>query len=398
MTKTILILGGGWGGLTAAHALKGKLPSDYRIAVIEKRQSFVFYPSFLKAMIGETNGMKYIESPLKNLLRKDLEIINEEVIRINPETKTVFTDKQTIQADFIIIAMGAELYPETIPGFSEHCLNLFDTTGAFDIHQKLNNFKKGKIAFLITRIPFRCPPSPYEAAMLTDYYIKEKKLRDDVEISIYTPEKFPMPAAGPQVGESFKQILNAHNIHFYSEHSVTKIEGQENKILFSNGTEASYDLLIGVPPHGAPKAVVNSGLTNASGYIPVHPQTMEILDNVEELTTRYTGIYAIGDSAGIMLLNGKYLPKGGVFAEEEAHVVARNITSMIMGEKPTASFNGQGVCYVDVGNNMAAEGAGDFYAYPDPVVKLAMPSIESRKAKHEFERIFEWWFTEYQNK
>lgn len=316
MSKTILVLGGGWGGLTAAHALKGKLLGDYRIAVIEKRQSFVFYPSFLRAMIGETTGLKYIESPLKNLLKKDLEIINEEVIRIDPETKTVYTNAQTIQADYIIIAMGAELYPETIPGFNEHCLNIYDKQGAFDIHEKLKTFTKGKIAFLVTRTPFRCPPAPYEAAMLAEWFIREKGIRNDVEISIYTPEKFPMPSAGEQVGEAFKQILNAHNIQFFPENTVTKIE--DHKIIFSNNKEVSCDLLIGVPPHGAPKAIVESGLTNSSGYIPVHPQTMEMLDNVEELTTRFPGIYAIGDSAGIMLLNGKYLPKGGVFAEEEA--------------------------------------------------------------------------------
>ncbi len=397
MGKTILILGGGWGGLTAAHALKVNLSSDYRIVVIEKRQSFVFYPSFLRAMIGETNGLKYIESPMKNLLRKDLEIINEEVIRINPETKTVYTSAQTIQADYIIIALGTDLYPDSIPGFSEYCHNLFDTNGAFDIYQKLKDFKKGKIAFLVTRTPFRCPPSPYEAAMLTGWYLKEKGVRNDVEISVYTPEKFPMPTAGEQVGEEFKQLLNAHNIKFFPEHSVSKIDGQSNKIIFLNDKEASYDLLIGVPPHGAPKAIIDSGLTNSSGYIPVHPQTMEILDKVEQLTTRFPGVYAIGDNAGILLLNGKYLPKGGVFAEEEAQVVARNIVSLIKKEKPTATFNGQGICYVDVGDNMAVEGAGDFYAYPNPIIKLAMPSIEGREAKHEFERIFEWWFTEYQD-
>ena len=397
MNKTILILGGGWGGLTAAHALKGMLPNEYRITVIEKNQSFVFYPSLLRAMIGETSGLKYIESPFKKLLKKDLEIITEAVIRINPETKTVYTNAQSIQADFIIIALGAELYPETIPGFNEYCLNLYDTKGAFAIHEKLKNFTKGKITFLVTRTPFRCPPAPYEAAMLTEWFMRGKGVRKDVEISVYTPEKLPMPSAGEQVGEAFKQILNSRGINFFPEHSVSKIEGGANKIFFSNNTEASYDLLIGVPPHGAPKAITDSGLTNSSGYIPVHPQTMEILSNVEELTTCYPGVYAIGDSAGIMLLNWKYLPKGGVFAEEEAHVVASNIVSIIKNEKPTASFNGQGICYVDTGDNMAAEGAGDFYAYPDPVVKLSIPSLEGRKAKHEFERIFEWWFSGYQS-
>ncbi len=392
MTKTILVLGGGWGGLTAAHALRGMLPADYRVAVIEKRKSFVFYPSFLRAMIGEKKDLTHIESPLKNLLRKDLEIINEEVIRIDPANKTVYTSAQTIQADFIVIAMGAELYPATIPGFNEYCLNLYDTKGAFDIYEKLKNFTKGKITILVTRTPFRCPPAPYEAAFLTDWFMREKGNRKDIEISVYSPEKYPMPSAGSQVGELFVQMLKGHNINFYPEHSIKSIGA--NKISFANNTEITYDLLIGIPPHGAPKAVVDSGLTDTSGYIPAHPQTMQVLDSVDELTTRYSGIFAIGDTAAIRLLNGAFLPKGGVFAEEEAHTVARNIVAQIKGEKAAAQFNGKGVCYVDVGDEMAAEGSGDFYAYPAPIVSLEPPSKESRKAKHEFERIFETWFNQ----
>ncbi|MBI4947731.1 MAG: NAD(P)/FAD-dependent oxidoreductase [Bacteroidetes bacterium] len=393
MSKTILVLGGGWGGLTAAHTLRGILSSDYRIAVIEKRKSFIFYPSFIRAIIGEKTDLNYIESPLKKLLRKDIEIINEEVISINPETRTVHTNVQAIQCDFLIIAMGAELYPEIIPGFNEFCLNLYDTKGAFDIHQKLKSFTKGKIAFLITRTPFRCPPAPYEAALLTEWFMREKEVRQNVEISIYTPEKQPMPVAGQQTGEAFNQILKAHNINYYPEHSVMKIEGKKNKIVFANNAEANYDLLIGVPPHGAPKAIADSGLIDSTGYIPVHPQTMQIVDNVDELTTCYPGVFAIGDIAAIRLLNGTLLPKGGVFAEEQAHVVARNIVSQIKREKIAASFNGKGICYVDVGDGMAAEGSGDFYAYPAPHVSLEPPSKEGRKAKHEFERIFELWFS-----
>lgn len=391
MGKTIAVLGGGWGGLTAAHALKGMLSSDDRVVVIEKRQSFVFYPSFIRVIVGEKSDLNHVESPLKNLLRKDLEIINEEVVSIDPITKIVTTNNQTISCDYIIIATGAELYPETIPGFEKYCLNLYDTDGAFKIHDKLKTITKGKIAFLITKTPFRCPPAPYEAAMMAGWFLKERGIREDLEISIYTPEKFPMPSAGEKVGEAFKQILSGHQIKLYPDHSVTKIEA--NKIEFNNNATADYDLLIGVPPHGAPKAIVNSGLTDATGYIPSHPQTMGLLEDIDELSTRYQGIYAIGDIASIRLLNGKYLPKGGVFAEEQAHAVARNIVAKIKGEKPTASFNGKGVCYVDVGNDMAAEGSGDFYAYPDPIVNLEMPSKESRKAKHEFERIFEFWFS-----
>jgi len=394
MSKSILILGGGWGGLTAAHALIGQVPKDYRIAVIEKRQFFVFYPSFLRVIIGEKPDLNKVESPMKNLLRKDIEVINEEVIRINPETRTVYTNAQTLQADYLIIAMGSELYPGNIPGFTASSFNLYDTKAAFDIYQELKNFRKGKIAFLISRTPFRCPPAPYEGAMLTEWFIRQKSgVRQDVEISIYTPEKQPMPVAGLQIGEKFCQILKERNINYYPEHSVTRIDDKSKKIFFSNNAESEYDLLIAVPPHGAPKSIADSGLTDSSGYIPVHPQTMQLLENVDELTTRYSQVYAIGDNTAIRLLNGMMLPKAGVFAEDEAHIVAKNIAAQIKGEKHSALFNGRGICYVDVGDGMAAEGSGDFYAYPAPWITLETPSPEVRKAKHEFERIFELWFS-----
>lgn len=397
MGKTIAVLGGGWGGLTAVHALKGLLSDEHRIVVIERKSSFVFYPSFIRVIVGEKPDLKYVESPLKNLLRKDLEIINEDIIAIDPVNKTVTTDKQTLNCDYIIIATGAELFPEAISGFNENALNLYDTKGAFQIFEKLKTINRGKIAIVISGTPFRCPPAPYEAAMMASWFLHERGVRDKIEISIYTPEKFPMPSAGAAVGESFKEILKSHNIKFFPEHTVSNINN-EGTIHFKNNATVGYDLLIGVPPHGVSNAIKNSGLTDSSGYIPTHPQTMEILDVVDELTTKYPGVYAIGDVAGIKLLNEKYLPKGGVFAEEEAHAVARNIASSITGEKANASFNGKGVCYVDVGDGMAAEGSGDFYAYPEPIVTLETPNIEGRKAKHEFERVFEWWFSDYQNK
>ncbi len=392
MSKTILIAGGGWGGLITAHALRGMVPADYRIVVIEKRQSFIFYASYLRIIIGEKHDLTNVESPMKKLLRKDIEIINEEIIRIEPQTKTVYTNAQKIQADYLILAMGAELYPNNIPGFGESCLNLFDTKGAFEIHEKLKNFEGGKIVFLVTRVPFRCPPAPYEASMLTEGFMRQRGIRNKVDISVYSPEKQPMPIAGPQVGEKFKGLLKERNINYYPEHSVTKIDGNLKKVIFSNGVEANYDLLIGVPPHGAPKAIVDSGLTDSTGFIPVHPQTMQLLNNVETLTTQYPGVYAIGDCTSIRVLNGMILSKAGVFAEGQAHIVANHIAAQIKGEKPTGVFDGKGVCYVDVGDNKAAEGSGDFYAYPSPHIELQAPSTETRKAKHEFERIFEIWF------
>lgn len=391
----IIILGGGWGGLTAAHALSGALPANCNITVVEKNESFTFHPSFLKILTGEITGESFVSSSFDKLIDKRIRILHDEVTAVDPVHKTVQTKTQTLQADFLIIALGAELYPEKIPGFTESCLNLYNKEGAKEIHRALTSFHSGKIAFLIASAPFRCPPAPYEATLLTDWLLRKQGVRDSIEIFIFTPEPFPMPSAGPAVGNALKQILEEHHISFFPGHAVSEIDHPSKQIHFKDQPTAGYDLLIGIPPHGAPRMLASSGITNNTGYIPVHPQTLEILTNTDELITAFPGVYALGDITSVMLMNGKYLPKGGVFAEEEAHVIARNIISQINGEKMTARFNGKGVCYVDFGDELAAEGSGDFYAFPDPVVHLSPPSKEGRKAKHEFERIFEWWFEGY---
>lgn len=148
--------------------------------------------------------------------------------------------------------------------------------------------------------------------------------------------------------------------------------------------ESNYDLLIGVPPHRAPQVIVD--------YIPTHPQNLRVLANVEELETRLPGVFVIGDSASIMLFNLKPLPKAGVFAEEQAAAVANNIVSEIRGEEPRAIFDGKGVCYIEAGDGMAAEGSGLFYSYPAPRISINPPSVEGHKAKEEFEKLLTTWF------
>ncbi|MEE8330153.1 MAG: NAD(P)/FAD-dependent oxidoreductase, partial [Acidimicrobiia bacterium] len=92
------------------------------------------------------------------------------------------------------------------------------------------------------------------------------------------------------------------------------------------------------------------------------------------------------------LLNSMLLPKAGVFAEGEAQVVAKTIAADILGETRPVGFDGNGFCYVEVGDGLAAYGSGDFYAYPSPRVKLHSPSAESRRAKEEYEQLLDTWF------
>ena len=227
--------------------------------------------------------------------------------------------------------------------------------------------------------------------MLIESLARQRRVRSGTELSLYTPETHPMAVAGPAVGEALESMLAEHGIGYFPEHVVTSVEAESRIVHFGEAT-VSYDLLVGIPPHRAPALVRESGLVDDTGYIPVHPQTLEILSDVDTLSTQYPHVYAIGDVTSVRLLNSMLLPKAGVFAEGEAQVVAARIAADIAGEPAPPGFDGTGFCYVEVGDGLAAYGSGDFFAYPGPRVTLDIPNAEARQAKEEYERLLDIWF------
>jgi sulfide:quinone oxidoreductase len=144
-----------------------------------------------------------------------------------------------------------------------------------------------------------------------------------------------------------------------------------------------YDLLLGVPPHKPPAVVRESGLVGDSGWVNVNKHTLE---------TSFEGVYAIGDVLQITLANGKPLPKAGLFAEQMGETVAERIVSAFAGEKPTATFKGEGGCYLEVGGGKAMMVRGNFFAEPEPEVTLTEATAEFLREKSLFEsqRLVEW--------
>jgi sulfide:quinone oxidoreductase len=389
--KTILILGGGWGGLTAAHHVRGLVQSEHRILVIERSDTFSLGVSNLGLMTGERESVQQIQRDMAKLKRPGIEWIHAEAQGVDLESRTVETDAGTFSGDYLVLALGAQLAPESIPGFAESAHNLYEAEGAAALHEDLDRFDGGRIVVLVAGAPFRCPAAPYEAAMLVEAWTREHGIRDQVEIDLYTPESIPMAVAGPVVGQGLRSLMDERGIDYHFEQQVTEIDGTSQTLEFED-EETSYDILIGIPPHRAPQVLKQAELVDASGYVPVHPQTLEILSDPDTLEVQYPGVYAIGDVAAIRLMNSMLLPKAGVFAEGEAQVVAASIAADINGESRPGVYDGHGFCYVDVGDGLAAYGSGDFYAYPGPRVTLEDPSVEGRRAKQEYEDLLDTWF------
>lgn len=374
--KTILILGGGLGGIMAASNLRRLCAPEHRIVVIERNATFSLRMANLWLMTGERQRPEEGERDLSRLAGHGIEWVHAEIRDIDPVAKTVGTSAGTLAGDYLIIALGAERHPEAVPGFAEAALDLYEAAGALRIRQALESFDGGRVVVLVARTPFSCPSAPYEAAMLVDTLLRRRGVRQRSEIAVYTPEDLPMPVAGADVGAALVQMLEERGIEFHAEQIVMKVDPAARIARFEL-EDTKFDLLIGVPPHRAPQVLRAAKLVDASGWVPVDPNT---------LRTRYPCVYAIGDATSIRLPVGMFLPKAGVFADEQARVVAENIAAEIAGKVGSGRFDGRGFCYIEVGDDRAAYGAGNFYGIPAPTITLEPPSARYRKEKHELER------------
>jgi sulfide:quinone oxidoreductase len=300
-----------------------------------------------------------IRKDLRRLVRPGVEVRQAEVQVINPEQSRVRIDNQELGYDYLVVALGADLAPETAPGFSESAHNFFSLEGAAGLWSALQQFQGGRMAVVVSAMPYKCPAAPYEAAMLLDDALRRQGVRNRSEIHIFTPEPQPMPVAGPMMGEALVNMLAAKDIGFHPNLPLDHIDAAGQTLVFKDGRQEPFDFLAGVPPHRPPRVVKESSLANEVGWVLVDKHT---------LATRIANVYAIGDVTTITLANGKPLPKAGTFAHAEAGAVAARIAAEIGGSAPRAEFDGVGYCWIEAGGGSAGFASGQFYAEPNPAV------------------------------
>lgn len=383
LEKTVLVLGGGVGGLVAANRLRQRLPRKSRVVLIDRAAHHLFQPSLLWVLTG-TRDREKITKPLDRLRRKGIDVIAAEIAQIDPVSRSVRTDGQEWTGDALLVCLGADLAPELVPGLAAAGHDLYTLEGATALRDSLREFRSGRNVVLTATPAYKCPAAPYEAAMLIEWLCRRRGIREEVRIDLYAAEAAPLGVAGPEVSAGVRAMVEAKGIAYHPEHPVTAVEPAARRIAFSNGVEASYDLLGYVPPHRAPDVVRAAGLTDDSGWIPVDRHTLE---------TGHPSVFALGDVTVIPLQLGKPLPKAGVFAHGQAEVVARNLARAWTGKGEPASFDGYGECFVETGDGRAGFGSGNFYAEPTPRVSLRSPSRWRHWGKVLFEKRWLWeWF------
>ena len=374
-----MILGGGFGGLSAANELRNTLPSSQvKITVIDKKDWFMV--GFAKLWI--INGTRTFENStgsLNELRKKEIDFIKDEILSINLKDKNVKTKIHEISFDFLIISMGAVLAPQRILGLEQNGFNLYDHNQLLEIREKLENIESGKIAICIMGMPYKCPPAPFEASLLIDSMLRKRGIRDSVQIDFYSPAPITLPAAGPEVSRQILELVNSEQIIF---HNSSKIKSVESKKLIFEDDEADFDLLLAIPPHVAPKVIYDSGLAKEPGFIPID----------RDCKTPFENVFAVGDVTSLIVTENMAVPKAGIFAEGEGITVAQNIISQIESIEESALFDGKGGCFIESGRDTASVIEVDMFSHSKPSANLTESTSDnlSKKVQFEKERLSKW--------
>jgi sulfide:quinone oxidoreductase len=379
MTSTTLVLGGGFGGLATANRLRELLPASHRVIVVDRSDSFFVGATKTWVMLGEKSVGEITQSRSR-LLAEGVEFQIADVTSIDLEDRTVAASGGVIGWDYLVVALGADVSMGGVPGLKEAAHTFYTLEGAERLRRVVADFKGGDIAILMVKPPWKCPPAPYEAAMLLHAHFASRGV--PAKISIHTPEGIPMATAGPEMGAFIKSQLASRAIVLNAKRQVARVDGESRRIQFADGAEAAFDLLLCVPAHSAPAVVREAGLTGGGPWITVNPQTMSV--TVDVAAGR---VFAIGDVTTVPL-PGRFnpdmplvLPKAGVMAESQGLVVASRIADLVQGREPTAEFDGRGFCYLEMGCGVAVRAEGSFFNMPHPVMEKHEPDAAQLQHK-----------------
>jgi sulfide:quinone oxidoreductase len=366
MSERVLVLGAGFAGLELATALSEQFGEEAGVTLVDGGDAFVFGYSKLDVMFGHAEPEE-VRLPYAEFAKPGVRFVAATVTSIDPEARRVTTSAGELEADVLVVALGADYDLDATPGLVEGGNEFYSVVGAERLRELLTTFTQGHALVGVCGTPFKCPPAPSEAALLLHDYLSTRGVRDECRITLAMPFENPIPPS-PDTSAALLQAFAERDIEFVRGRKVASLDPGRNVAVLADGAELPYDLFLGVPRHRAPDVVLESGMA-VDGYVPADSRTLE---------TRFPDVYALGDVATLGV------PKAGVFSEGAARVVAASIAARRTGAAQPTGFDGRGACYVEFGAGRVGRVDIDFLSGPKPTGTFTEPSLELVAEKKRF--------------
>ena len=383
--KKLLVLGAGTAGTMIVNRLRRRLDAgDWKITVVDLDDVHHYQPGYLFLPFG-TYTPEQVTRARHVTLPDGVDFVIGDVDRVDAENRTVaMTDGRTLDYDYLVIASGTTPRPDQTPGMldSQWRRSIFDFytfEGATALAEALTKFDRGRLVVHITDMPIKCPVAPLEFTFLADAWLRERGVRDRVEITYVTP--LPGAFTKPICSSTLGYLLDERKIALETDYLVERIDVETKALISYDEREVPFDLLVTVPLNMGADFVARSGLGDELNFVPVDKHTLQSKADPH--------IFAIGDASDIPA------SKAGSVAHFAVEVFTENFLELIDGKPMTGSFDGHANCFIESGDGKALlidfnyETEPMAGKYPLPIVG-PMSLLKETKANHLGKMGFRW--------
>jgi sulfide:quinone oxidoreductase len=343
MAQRIVILGAGTGGTLTANRLHRLYGDAAEILVVDRDDRHVYQPGLLFVPFGLAEPDEIVR-PRHEQLHGGVKFRVAAVDRVETAENAVYlADGTALPYDALVIATGASLLPEetegmTGAGWGESVFTFYSLEGATALRDALRSFDRGKLVVNLVDMPIKCPVAPLEFCFLADWYLHERGVRENVELTYVTPldAAFTKPVAAKMLAG----LLEEKGVRLETEFATGRVDGESGKLVSWDEREVPFDLLVTIPLHGGAEYVGRSpGLGDELGFVPSDPHTLQ--------SKAAPSVFVIGDAGNVPT------SKAGSVTHFEGETLVENVRRFLAGEQLDASYDGHANCFIETGFHKA---------------------------------------------
>jgi sulfide:quinone oxidoreductase len=358
-------------------------PDEAEIHVVDLDDRHVYQPGLLFVPFGLAQVDDLTRSRQRQLV-SGIRFHEREVDHVDLIGQKVRLDDGTLlRYDVLVVATGAHLQPGeteglTDAGWNETAFTFYTTEGAAALQTALAHFDGGRIVVNLVDMPIKCPVAPLEFAFLADWYLRERGVRAQTELSFVTPldAAFTRPVAAAELAG----LLAGKEIDLVTEFNAGEVDGAGGVLTAYDGRTVDFDLLVTVPLHGGAEYIGRSeGLGDALGFVPSDKRTLQ--------AAAAPNVFALGDATDLPT------SKAGSVTHFEADVLTENVIRFLAGDELASAYDGHANCFIETGFHRALLIDFNYEIEPLPghfPTVFGLPLLRESRLNHLGKLMFEW--------